>query len=165
MNRAQYCAWRGWSKYQFDKAIAAGAPVHQRPTSRGGDYIVLSGDMVEWEIARAKAEAGGGESLEGLNAEQEKAGLLRAQRLKVEFENRVLNGEYVKVAEVEAADAIIYTALRDRIRAVTSISPILVQAALQEGESAVRRELAVALDGALEDCAAIELVSSLNNTP
>ncbi len=92
-----------------------------------------------------------------LDAERERAGLLRAQRLKTEFENAVAKGRYVLDSEVERADAIIYTALRDRIRGVASIAPTLVQAGLQGGELALKRRLKEALDAALEEIGSEQL--------
>lgn len=126
------------------------------PDGRVGHYPAWKLSTVLAAIRR-HAEA----SPEQLDAERERAGLLRAQRLKTEFENEVARGEYVRVAEVEATDAVIFTALRDRIRAVASIAPLLVQASLQGGELAVKRALAEALDAALEDVAATEVVGSV----
>lgn len=100
-----------------------------------------------------------------LDAEQEKAGLMRAQRVKTEFENRVLEGKFVSAAEVETAGAVMFTAIRDRIQGVASIAPLLVQAALQGGELAVKRKLAAALDEALEELGTTEVVSSLEAVP
>jgi hypothetical protein len=130
--------------------VQAGAPARKVGQTRGADYEVFAGEMVDWEVARARAEAGGTETLETLNGEREKAGLVKQQRLKTEFEVGILNGKYVAADEVERTNSIILTALRDRIRGVATVAPIIVQAALQEGELAVKRTLEEQIDLALE---------------
>jgi phage terminase Nu1 subunit (DNA packaging protein) len=100
-DKQQCCEILGWTKHTFDKHVRDGMPVEGRPTSRGGDYVVQTGDVHRWPVKRAVERAGGdvGDDLD-LNAER--ARLAREQADGQAIKNAVARGELLPAEEVAA---------------------------------------------------------------
>jgi phage terminase Nu1 subunit (DNA packaging protein) len=155
-SRKQCCDILGWTPVQFDNAVRDGMPVAERPSGRGTDWIVFMGDVIRWIVER-EVRALGLEPVQKLDLNEERARLAKEQADKTELENKLARGELLPAAEVAKADEVIFAALRDRIMAVQSVVPLLHDAALKDGERAMRPVLRDALVSALEDVGSVEL--------
>jgi phage terminase Nu1 subunit (DNA packaging protein) len=161
LSKKQFCDIRGWTSSEFDRAVREGMPVVERPSGRGTDWVVFMGDVVGWEIERALKAAGhepGDKVALDLNAER--AQLAKEQADKTQLENKLARGELLRAEDVLKADEIVFAGLRDRVMQVQSVVPLLCDAALKDGERAVRPLLREALAGALEDVGSAELVEA-----
>jgi phage terminase Nu1 subunit (DNA packaging protein) len=120
--------------------------------SRQTDYVVFMGDVIRW-IVEQELKAAGHEPDEHvtLDLNAERARLAKEQADKTELENQLARKELLPAAEVAKADEVIFAGLRDRVMAVQSVAPLLCDAALKDGERAVRPILREALASALED--------------
>jgi phage terminase Nu1 subunit (DNA packaging protein) len=133
-------------------------PVAERPSGRGTDYVVFMGDVVRWSVKR-ELQAAGHEADDAvvLDLNAERARLAKEQADKTELENRLARKELLPAAEVAKADEIVFAGLRNRVMAVQSVAPLLCDAALKDGERAVRPILREALASALEDVGSAQL--------
>ncbi len=160
VNKQKLCELLGWNREAFDRHVRDGMPVAERPTSRGGDYVLYTGDVIRWlterEVERA-LEAAGMVKAEVINFEYEKARLTREQADKTEIENKLARKELLPAVEFAKTCETLFTAIRDRVMAVRSTAPLLVDAAVSEGLPKVRALLDEALTEALDDCGSIEL--------
>jgi phage terminase Nu1 subunit (DNA packaging protein) len=158
LSKKQFCDIRGWTSAQFDNAVRAGMPVVDRPSGRGTDWVVFMGDTIEWEVQQA-LKAAGHEPDEHvkLDLNAERARLAKEQADKTELENQLARKELLRAEDVAKADEVIFAGLRDRIMAVQSVAPLLCDAALKDGERAVRPILREALTSALEDIGSAKL--------
>jgi phage terminase Nu1 subunit (DNA packaging protein) len=159
VSKKQCCDIVSWTAHQFDKAMRDGMKVAEHPTGRGTDYVVFMGDVIRW-IVEQELKAAGHEPSEvvKLDLNAERARLAKEQADKLDLENKLARGELLRAEDVLKADEIIFTALRDRVMQVQSVVPLLCDAALKDGERAVRPLLREALVGALEDVGSAELV-------
>ncbi len=66
VNRATFCRLLGLTLHRFEKLVAAGMPVVERPANKGGEYKLWSGEAVAWIIWQRSAVQG--ESLEAARA-------------------------------------------------------------------------------------------------
>jgi phage terminase Nu1 subunit (DNA packaging protein) len=160
VSRRQCCDILGWSPNTFDRAVRDGMPVAERPSGRGTDYVVFMGDVIRW-IVEQELRAAGHEPDEHvkLDLNAERARLAKEQADKTELENRLARKELLPAAEVAKADEIVFAGLRDRVMAVQSVAPLLCDAALKDGERAVRPILREALTSALEDIGSAEVAA------
>jgi phage terminase Nu1 subunit (DNA packaging protein) len=157
VSKKQCCDVLGWTAYQFDKNVGAGMPVAEHPTVRGTDYVVFMGDVIRW-IVETEVRAQGFEPVQKLDLNAERARLAKEQADKLDLENKLARGELARVSDMLKADEVIFSGLRDRIMAVQSVVPLLHDAALKDGERAMRPILRDALVSALEDVGSAELV-------
>ena len=158
VSRRRCCDILGWTGHQFDKHVREGMPVAEHPSGRGTDYVVFMGDVIRW-IVEQELKAAGHEPDEHvtLDLNAERARLAKEQADKTELENRLARKELLPAAEVAKADEIVFAGLRDRVMAVQSVAPLLCDAALKDGERAVRPILREALASALEDIGSAQL--------
>jgi phage terminase Nu1 subunit (DNA packaging protein) len=161
VSRKQCCDILGWTAYQFDKNVRDGMPVAERPTSRQTDYVVFMGDVIRW-IVEQELRAAGHEPDEHvkLDLNAERARLAKAQADKTEMENAVARGELLPAAEVAKADEVVFTALRDRVMQVESVSAVVCDLAVAGKPGEARALLRSALRDALEDVGSAELVEA-----
>jgi phage terminase Nu1 subunit (DNA packaging protein) len=140
-------------------------PVAERPSGHGTDYVVFMGDVVRWSVKR-ELQAAGHEADDAvvLDLNAERARLAKEQADKTELENRLARKELLPAAEVAKADEIVFAGLRDRVMAVQSVAPLLCDAALKDGERALRPTLREALASALEDIGSAELAEQRTET-
>ena len=159
VSKKQCCDILGWTTYQFDKAVRDGMPVAERPTSRQTDYVVFMGDVIRWVVEQELRSAGHepGEKV-ALDLTTERARLAKEQADKTQLENKLARGELLRAEDVLKADEVVFAGLRDRVMQVESVVPMLCDAALKDGERAVRPILRDALTSALEDVGSAELV-------
>jgi phage terminase Nu1 subunit (DNA packaging protein) len=158
VSKKQCCDVVGWTAYRFDAACKNGMPIAEHPTGRGTDYVVFMGDVIRW-IVEQELRAVGHEPDEHvtLDLNAERARLAKEQADKTELENALARKEPLPAAEVAKADEIVFAGLRDRVMAVQSVAPLLCDAALKDGERAVRPILREALASALEDIGSAQL--------
>ena len=158
VSRKQCCDILGWTIYQFDKNVGDGMPVAEHPNGRHTDYVVFMGDVIRW-IVEQELRAAGHEPDEHvkLDLNAERARLAKEQADKTELENQLARKELLPAAEVAKADEVIFAGLRDRVMAVQSVAPLLCDAALKDGERALRPILREALASALEDIGSAQL--------
>jgi phage terminase Nu1 subunit (DNA packaging protein) len=166
VSKKQCCDILGWTTYQFDKAVREGMPVAERPTSRQTDYVVFMGDVIRW-IVNQELKAAGHEPDETspLDLNAERARLAKEQADKTQLENKLARGELLRAEDVLKADEIVFSGLRDRVMAVQSVVPLLCDAALKDGERAMRPLLRDALTSALEDVGSAKLVGPPETPP
>jgi phage terminase Nu1 subunit (DNA packaging protein) len=149
----------GWTPNDFDKAVREGMPVAERPSGRGTDYVVFMGDVIRWIVEQELKAAGHDPSeVKKLDLNEERARLAKEQADKLDLENKLARGELLRAEDVLKADEVVFAGLRDRIMAVQSVVPMLCDAALKDGERAMRPILREALTSALEDVGTAELV-------
>jgi phage terminase Nu1 subunit (DNA packaging protein) len=156
VSRRQCCDILAWTAYQFDNAVRAGLPVAEHPTVRGTDYVVFMGDVIRWIVEQELKDAGL-EPVQKLDLNAERARLAKEQADKLDLENKLARGELVRAEDVLKTDEVIFAGLRDRIMAVQSVTPLLHDAALKDGERAMRPILREALVSALENVGSAEL--------
>ena len=158
VSKKQCCDILGWTSSEFDRAVREGMPVAERPSGRGTDYVVFMGDVIRWLVEQALRAAGQEPSeVVKLDPNAERARLAKEQADKTELENRLARKELLPAAEVAKADQVIFAGLRDRVMTVQSVVPLLCDAALKDGERAVRPILREALASALEDVGSAQL--------
>jgi phage terminase Nu1 subunit (DNA packaging protein) len=115
-------------------------------------------DVIRWLVEQALRAAGQEPSeVVKLDLNAERARLAKEQADKTELENQLARKELLPAAEVAKADEVIFAGLRDRVMAVQSVAPLLCDAALKDGERAVRPILREALTSALEDIGSAQL--------
>jgi phage terminase Nu1 subunit (DNA packaging protein) len=150
VSKKQCCDIVSWTAHQFDKAVRDGMKVAEHPTGRGTDYVVFMGDVIRW-IVEQELRAAGHEPSEvvKLDLNAERARLAKEQADKTAMDNALARGELVRVSDVEKADEVVYTTLRDRIMSVRSESPRIRDAAIKDGVPGVRQILEEALSDAL----------------
>jgi phage terminase Nu1 subunit (DNA packaging protein) len=166
LSKKQFCDIRGWTSSEFDKAVRGGMPIVDRPTGRGTDWVVFMGDTIEWEKEQALRAAGHGASeAVKLDLNAERARLAKEQADKLDLENKLARGELLRAEDVLKADEIVFAGLRDRVMQVQSVVPLLCDAALKDGERAMRPLLREALTSALEDVGSAELVEPTETPP
>jgi phage terminase Nu1 subunit (DNA packaging protein) len=158
VSRRQCCDILGWTPNTFDKAVREGMPVAERPSGRGTDYVVFMGDVIRWIVERELRAAGHEPSeVVKLDLNAERARLAKEQADKTAIENATARGELLPVADVRRTYETLFTSLRDRVLAVRSTAPLLVDAAVGEGLPKVRALLTEALTQALDETGALEL--------
>ena len=86
--------------------------------------------------------------------------MAKEQADKLDLENKLARGELLRAEDVLKADEVVFSGLRDRVMQVQSVAPLLCDAALKDGERAVRPLLREALASALEDVGSAELVEA-----
>jgi phage terminase Nu1 subunit (DNA packaging protein) len=158
-NKQQCCEILGWTKHTFDRNVRDGMPVEERPSGRGGDYIVCMGDVHRWLVKRALEQAGHkpGERAEVLDLNVERARLTKEQADKTEIENQLARKELLPAVDVSRTYETLFTVLRDRVMAVASVAPLLHDAAAGEGLPKVRALLRGELAAALDEVGSAEL--------
>jgi phage terminase Nu1 subunit (DNA packaging protein) len=157
VSRKQCCDILGWTVYQFDKNVGDGMPVAEHPNGRHTDYVVFMGDVIRW-IVEQELKAAGLEPVKKLDLNEERARLAKEQADKAELENRLARGELIHAADVLKTNEVFYAGIRDRVTAVTSVAPLLYDAAVgDEGLPKVRDTLRQALVDALEEVGSAEV--------
>jgi hypothetical protein len=113
-----------------------------------------------WRMATAVAALSAvmSEPKGDLDYNRERTRLAKAQADKQEMENAVARGELLPAAEVAKADEIIFTALRDRVLHVESVTPVMCDLAVVGKPGEARQVLRQALRDALEDVGSSTLV-------
>jgi phage terminase Nu1 subunit (DNA packaging protein) len=154
LTRAAFQRATGRTRAEIDRLLAAGLPHHTTGNGRAAEINIPVEKALAW---MAGVMLDGSDASPNLAAAR--AHLAQAQEELTRLRLAKERGELVSAAEVQAADAIVFTALRDRIRGVTSCVPLLHQAALDGGELAMKPLLLAALDEALEQIGTAELVS------
>jgi phage terminase Nu1 subunit (DNA packaging protein) len=158
VSRRQCCDILGWTQADFDKAVRDGMPVAERPSGRGTDWVVFMGDVIRWIVEQELRAAGHKPSeVVKLDLNAERARLAKEQADKTHLENQLARKELLRAEDVAKADEVIFAALRDRVMAVRSVAPLLVDAAAGEGLPKVRALLHEALTDALEEIGALEI--------
>jgi len=155
MTRAEFQRATGRSRTEVDKLLAAGLPHTTVGSGRGAEIRIVVDAALTW-LTRLVLDAGDGDANPNLAAARARLAQTQEELVRLRLEKE--RGELVNAAEAAAADAIIYSALRDRVRGVTSCVPLLHQAALEGGERVMAPLLLQALDEALEEIGTAHLV-------
>ena len=128
------------------------------PKPERGRYELVG--AVQGYIGYLKARTAGLDALEaGPDAAGDKVRLIKAKADLMSMEAARASRELLPAAEVAKADEVIFAGLRDRVMAVQSVAPLLCDAALKDGERAVRPILREALTSALEDIGSAEVAA------
>lgn len=158
VNKQHFCELIGITKYQFEKYVAAGMPVHQRPVNKQDEYLVFVGDCVEWMVKNASASAVGQRGEGQRSFEEERIRLTAEQADAVALKNAQARGELVPVADVVMGWQAAVGRSRGMMLGIpTSAAPRVVQ--LVHGfqdrpdaaERAVREHLVVQIDAAMAE--------------
>lgn len=68
VNKQHFCELLGITKYQFERYVTAGMPVHKRPINKQDEYLVFAGDCIDWMLANVstapRTKAGEADSFE-----------------------------------------------------------------------------------------------------
>jgi phage terminase Nu1 subunit (DNA packaging protein) len=148
----------GLTIYQVEKLLGLGLPHVVSGQGRSAELRIDKRAALAWFGAFALDARADPESTPDFT--RQKTRLAKEQADKVALENATARGELLPAAEVAKADEIIFTALRDRVMQVESAAPLLCDAALKDGERAMRPLLRSALRDALEDVGSAELVEA-----
>jgi hypothetical protein len=113
-----------------------------------------------WRMSTAVAalNAAMAEPKGDLDYNRERTRLAREQADKLALENAVARGELLPAAEVAKADEVVFTALRDRVPHVESVTPVMCDLAVVGKPGEARQVLRQALRDALEDVGSSILV-------
>src|SRR5687768_7082838 len=102
VNRQRCCDIFGWTLKVFNQHLKAGMPVESVPDTRGGDYQVYTGDVVQWLFKQARASAAGNGSGEIRSFEEERTRLAAEQADNYALKNAQARGELMPAADVVA---------------------------------------------------------------
>lgn len=127
--------------------VAPAGQVRGSPAWRLRDAVPVLAPIMEAARARDRAEMA-------------RERYYTANAAKAELDVAQKRGELVPVAEVQRADELIVTMIRDRVMALESVAPLVMDAAQREGEHGVRMALRRAARDALADLAGAELVAA-----
>jgi phage terminase Nu1 subunit (DNA packaging protein) len=170
VNKQQCCAIMGWTRQVFDSYVRDGMPVEQRPSDKGGEYQVYTGDVILWCVRQAARElrmSGGvpaSEIDEDLDLTAERARLTKEQADKAKIDNEQLRKELIHRERVTAGLAIMDNALKDRLLMVpNAAAPEAMAAGDELGAAGIAEVYRRHIAQALSDVASAEVIRAASN--
>lgn len=149
VNKARCCEIFSWTRQQFDAHVRDGMPVAVRPATRGGDYLIYTGEIMAWLLGRAISAEGD----ETPDFNRERARLTKEQADKIALENGRLRSELLPAGDVlEGWQAAIGRTRALLLRIPYATAPDVIRAA-KSGQTAVIAVLTDAIHGALGELA------------
>jgi phage terminase Nu1 subunit (DNA packaging protein) len=167
LNKQRCCALFGWTRQIFDKHVRDGMPVHDRPSDKGGEYQVYTGDVIRWvarQIALTMGPSDFPDPDEDLDLTAERARLTKEQADKAKIDNEQLRKELIHRERVTAGLAIMDNALKDRLLMVpNAAAPEAMAAGDELGAAGIAEVYRRHIAQALSDVASAEVIRAASN--